>query len=110
MGVLIEVKINGVITLVDANKLEKLENGLFTDNYLPNGKIDVIEQQKDDEIESLKKIISECDAYFDTNYWYAERWIYKGTIIPEEIVQGMEECRIKKGNAQDRLRELGVQI
>lgn len=37
----IEVKINGVNTLVDVDKLEKLENGLFADNYKEDGSIDI---------------------------------------------------------------------
>lgn len=38
----IEVKINGVITLVDVDKLEKLESGLFADNYNDDGTIDIV--------------------------------------------------------------------
>lgn len=46
MSILIEVKINGVNTLVDPEKLEKLENGLFAEHYNEDGTIDVAKEDK----------------------------------------------------------------
>lgn len=110
MSILIEVKINGVNTLVDPEKLEKLENGLFADNYLPNGKIDIKEQEKDDEVASLKVIINECNQYFDSTRWYNDRFVEQGILMPDEVVLARQECRVKMSDAKARLKELGVEV
>lgn len=40
----VEVKIKGVNTLFDVDKLEKLEDGLFADNYNDDGTIDILSE------------------------------------------------------------------
>lgn len=52
----IEVKINGVTTLVDVDKLEKLDNGLFADNYNEDGSIDRVTEDLELEAKRVQDI------------------------------------------------------
>lgn len=59
----IEVKINGVETLVDVNKLEKTEDGLFAEYYNEDGTIDTITEsqiKQEQEEQALKLEQSEA--------------------------------------------------
>lgn len=59
----VEVKINGVLTLVDIRKLEKLDSGLLADNYREDFTVDT---DKELEIESANNIAEARDkAMFD---------------------------------------------
>ncbi len=64
----IEVKINGVNTLVDVYKLEKLENGLFADNYNEDFTVDVNTESAILEAERVQAIKSKAGEIINSKY------------------------------------------
>lgn len=64
----IEVKINGVNTLVDVDKLEKLENGLFADNYNEDWTIDKVALGLELEADRVKAIKAKAGTLILSKY------------------------------------------
>lgn len=64
----IEVKINGVNTLVDVNKLGKLENGLFADNYNEDFTVDVDKENEEIDFRRIQAIKSKAGELINSKY------------------------------------------
>lgn len=107
----IEVKINGVTTLVDVDKLEKLENGLFADNYKEDGSIDTEtenEQVNVQRIASIKAkagqiILDKYPAYKQTNAQlgiYGEEYLTEMKAFIADIIKQSNELEVS-GTSND---------
>lgn len=64
----IEVKINGVNTLVDVNKLDKLDNGLFANNYNEDFTVDVDKENEEINLRRIKAIKSKAAELISSKY------------------------------------------
>ena len=64
----IEVKINGVNTLVDASKLEKLENGLFANNYNEDFTVDIDKENVEINLRRVQAIKSKASELINSKY------------------------------------------
>lgn len=89
----IEIKINGVNTLVDASKLEKLESGLFADNYNEDYTIDIEAENTEQAQSELKTKLAEAQAYLTSTDWYFARLADTGEEVPEEVKVKRAEAR-----------------
>jgi len=59
----VEVKINGVYTLVDTEILEKFEKGLLANNYNIDGTIDIVAEEKEALDNELQVKINEAKDF-----------------------------------------------
>ena len=64
----IEVKINGVNTLVDVSKLDKLDNGLFADNYNEDFTVDVDKENEEIDFRRVQAIKSKASELISSKY------------------------------------------
>ena len=95
----IEVKINGVITLVDVNELEKLENGLFANNYNKDGTIDTVGEQQEILEQELQAKINEAKQYLQSTD-YKMTVDYFATLLKEE----QDDLIAKRAEAREFIR------
>ena len=64
----IEVKINGVNTLVDVSKLDKLDNGLFADNYNEDFTVDVDKENEEIDFRRVQAIKQKASELIISKY------------------------------------------
>ena len=95
----IEVKINGVITLVDVNELEKLENGLFANNYNKDGTIDTVGEQQEILEQELQAKVNEAKQYLQSTD-YKMTVDYFATLLKEE----QDDLIAKRAEAREFIR------
>ena len=89
----ISAKINGVETLVDASKLEKLENGLFANNYNEDYTIDIDSENTEQAQNELQTKLAEAQSYLTSTDWYFARLADTGEKVPEEVKVKRAEAR-----------------
>lgn len=85
----IEVKINGVNTLVDVDKLEKLENGLFADNYKEDGTIDTETESLEQEAKRVLDIKKKASEIIYSKYSIEKQNSAKLGIYGQEYLDTM---------------------
>lgn len=88
----IEVKINGVTTLVDVNKLEKTEDGLFAEHYNEDGTIDTITESKLKQEQTISAQINEANQYLSSTGWIWEKY-NRNVLVLKDLTD--EEFRLK---------------
>ena len=91
--------------LTDGSEMP-LEAYCLTQTIAPS---DIDKYEKDLLIEEQYKIIEECKKYFSAINWRYERFIRKGVVIPEEILDEAELYAEKKGTAIKELKKFGVE-
>lgn len=85
----IEVKINGVNTLVDVDKLEKLDNGLFANNYNEDGSIDLVTESEDLEAKRVQDIKAKAGEIIYSRYSIEKQSTAKLGIYGQEYLDTM---------------------
>lgn len=108
----VEVKINGVYTLVDVNKLNKLENGLFADNYNEDFTVDVDKENEEIDFRRIQKIKQKASELINSKYpdYKQLNIIRAGGIELEEMSAYIDSIReISNKAEQDGIKAEDVQ-